>query len=222
MRDNLVNPVKLKWFTSKLKKIVVSDDAMGMTLFGIIFLGTIGLTVRAIYGLFARKEERKKAFFQVLVFPIAGFVLLIIVVLLFPTKDHIERMAELKAQRATEAEAQAQVRAQAEAEAKAAEIEACRQDLQCWANKYSESASVQCQRQLERLSKYDFRWTNRWTETRFSRISWENQNQGIITYIGDKAQFQNVFGAWQNVIYSCTYDPVKDSAIDATVTPGRL
>lgn len=195
---------------------------MGMILFIIIFFGTVGLTVRAIYGIFAWKSSRKKAIIQALSFPFAGILLLAIVVNMFPSKEHTERMAELKLQRAAEAEAQAQVRAQAEAEATAAELEACRQELQCWAEKYSKPASVQCQRQIERLSKYDIRWTNRWTETKFSRISWDNQNQGIIKYIGDKAQFQNVFGAWQNVIYSCTYDPVKDSAIDATVTPGRL
>ena len=128
-----------------------------------------------------------------------------------------ERIAEIEAQR--EAAAAERV---AQAEARAAELEACRQDLRCWGEKHSIAAGVRCRRPVERLAQYDMRWTDGWTEAKFPRMRWANQNEGLIAYIGDKAQFQNGFGAWQNVIYACTYDPSTDSAINVEVTPGRL
>lgn len=136
-----------------------------------------------------------------------------------------EREAAREAERvAAEAEqaAEAEARAQEEAEAEAAELEACRQDLRCWGEKYSIDAAVRCRRPVERLAQYDMRWTDGWTETKFPRLRWENQDEGIITYIGDKAQFQNGFGAWQNVIYFCTYDPTTDSALSVEIEAGRL
>lgn len=220
-----------------------------MALAVIIFLSAIGLTVRAIYGLFAWKGARKKAIIQALGFPIGGFVLLGIVLTAFPeltpeasserAAAAAERQAEREAERAArEAEREARAQAEAEAtaaaeaerlaeaeaqaEAEAAELEACRQDLQCWGQKYSIDAAVRCRGPIERLAQFDMRWTDGWTDTKFPRIRWENQDEGLIIYIGDKAQFQNGFGAWQNVIYTCTYDPATDSAIDVTVTPGRL
>ena len=51
---------------------------------------------------------------------------------------------------------------------------------------------------------------------------WKNEDRGILTYIGDKIRFQNGFGAWQDMIYECDYDPSTKSAMDVRVRPGRL
>lgn len=50
----------------------------------------------------------------------------------------------------------------------------------------------------------------------------EKKSQGIITYFGDRIQFQNGFGAWQYQTYQCDYDPLSDKILDVRIYPGRL
>jgi len=203
-----------------------NEDMTAATLV-ILGIGIVIMTLRALYGVIAWKGRRKAALLQAVLYPTIGFILMMVVSVAVPETSP-ERVSAIVAERAAQAEAKAaaelgaEAERAAQAEAEAAELEACRQDLQCWAGKYSLDASGRCRRPIERLAQFDMRWTDGWTETKFPRIRWENQDEGRITYIGDKAQFQNGFGAWQNVIYSCTYDPATDSAIDVTVTPGRL
>ncbi len=55
-----------------------------------------------------------------------------------------------------------------------------------------------------------------------SRFRWLDQGAGALTYIGDKIQFQNGFGAWQNHIYECDYDAGTGKPIEVRAQPGRL
>lgn len=204
----------------------------------IIIIAIIIMTLRAIYGIVVWKGNRKNALLQAVVYPTGGFILMMIIAVAVPGTSS-ERMAIIEAEKA-DAEKAAAVEAAADksrkaevekaeraekakkAEAERAELEVCRQDLRCWGERYSIDAAVRCRRPVERLAKYDMRWSDGWTETKFPRMRWENQDKGLITYIGDKAQFQNGFGAWQNVIYFCTYDPATDSAVSAEMEEGRL
>ena len=205
----------------------MTNEDMQTAILVVLGIGIVIMTLRALYGLLAWKGRRKTALLQAVLYPTGGSILMMVVAVAFPETSP-ERIAAIEAERAAQAEAEAaaEVKAEAEraaqAEAEAAELEACRQDLQCWGQKYSIDAAVRCRGPIERLAQFDMRWTDGWTDTKFPRIRWENQDEGLIIYIGDKAQFQNGFGAWQNVIYTCTYDPATDSAIDVTVTPGRL
>lgn len=115
----------------------------------------------------------------------------------------------------------------AEAAKKARKDAECRNDLHCWAEKGTVAASVYCKDQVAKLANYSMKWTDAWYETKFSHYRWSRKDQtgrGIVTYLGDKAQFQNGFGAFQNVIYTCDMIPDdKDHTIyDVSVTPGRL
>lgn len=115
----------------------------------------------------------------------------------------------------------------AEAAEKARKDAECRKDLKCWAEKGTVAASVYCRDQIEKLANYSMKWTDAWYEPKFSHYRWSRKDQngrGIVTYLGDKAQFQNGFGAYQNVIYTCDIIPEdKDHTIfDVSVTPGRL
>jgi hypothetical protein len=100
--------------------------------------------------------------------------------------------------------------------------DACAQDLQCWGEKYVVDASVQCVRPVERLAKYSSKWANGWLAPKFSHYRWKNRKKRIITYIGDKIQFQNGFGAWQDYIYECDFDPSTGSVRGVRASPGRL
>jgi len=116
-------------------------------------------------------------------------------------------------------EADKKAAAKKEAEAKEAE---CRQDLQCWGEKQSSGASVYCRQPIERLAKYQAEWTDKWYEPKFSRLRWDNKERGTITFIGDKIKFQNGFGAWQPMIYSCTFDGSSNTVISVNAFEGRL
>lgn len=79
-----------------------------------------------------------------------------------------------------------------------------------------------CQRAVEMLAKYDFKWTDGILEPKFSRYRWKSQKDGRVTYIGDKIKLQNGFGAWQNIIYECDYDPAIKKVTDVRGAPGRI
>lgn len=102
------------------------------------------------------------------------------------------------------------------------EANACRNDVVCWADKHSVAASVRCVPPIERSANFTMEWTDRWLERKFSHMRWQDRESGIISFIGDRARFQNGFGAWQNVIYECDYDTENDAVLDISVRPGRL
>jgi|GEM_PF-2006935 len=102
------------------------------------------------------------------------------------------------------------------------EANACRNDVVCWADKHSAAASIRCEPLIERSANFTMEWTDRWLERKFSHMRWQDREAGVITFIGDRARFQNGFGAWQNVIYECYYDTENDVVLDIDVRPGRL
>jgi hypothetical protein len=56
----------------------------------------------------------------------------------------------------------------------------------------------------------------------FSNWRWENKSKGIVTFIGDKIQFENGSGASENYIYESDYDPASKKVLDIRATPGKL
>jgi hypothetical protein len=111
----------------------------------------------------------------------------------------------------------AQQKADAEAAAKA-----CRKSLQCWGDRHTVAAGVYCDDYVERLAKYSAKWTDGWLEPKFSQFRWKDQKRGIITFVGDKIQFQNGFGAWQNHVYECDFQPDGNRVLNVRASPGRL
>lgn len=95
----------------------------------------------------------------------------------------------------------------------------CRKDLKCWGDKHNAMATVRCTAAVEREAKHQAEWTDDWTEVKFPRFGWADQDKGTLNYLGDKVKFQNGFGAWTNMIYSCTYDPSTEKALLVLVAP---
>lgn len=98
----------------------------------------------------------------------------------------------------------------------------CMKTLQCWGDRHTTSASIRCDNYIEKLAKYSFKWTDGILESKFSHFRWKNKSKGIVTFIGDKIQFQNGFGAFQKSIYECDYSPIKDKVLDARARAGSL
>ncbi|MEQ1663206.1 MAG: zinc ribbon domain-containing protein [Thiobacillus sp.] len=96
-------------------------------------------------------------------------------------------------------------------------------DLQCLGDKGIIAAGVYCKDSIERLAKHSVKWTDGTFETKFSRFRWRNKAKGEITYIGDKAEFQNGFGAFTPVVYECVMAADSKTILDARVRgEGRL
>lgn len=110
------------------------------------------------------------------------------------------------------------------AAAKRAEAEAaCMTDLQCLGDKGTIAAGLRCPEHIEKLAKGAVRWTDGTLEPKFSRFRWKDEKAGVITFFGDKAQFQNGFGAYINVIYSCDLAMKQDSKVlSVNAVEGRL
>lgn len=102
--------------------------------------------------------------------------------------------------------------------------EACRNDLQCWGEKGISTAHVYCKDPVERMAAHSVKWTDEGMfDHKFSRFKWLDQERGLVTYFGDKAQFQNGFGAYTNVVYSCDVDVANHKALKADLLyEGRL
>jgi hypothetical protein len=98
----------------------------------------------------------------------------------------------------------------------------CRQSLQCWGDRNSLIATMNCKGAVEGLAKYTYEWTDGFFESKFSRFRWQSEAHGGITYIGDKIRFQNGFGAWQHHIYECDFDTLNKTVLMARAYPGRL
>lgn len=110
----------------------------------------------------------------------------------------------------------------ADAAKQAADDAACKTDLQCWGDKNTVGASVYCKDDIERLAKYSVKWTDGTFDMKMTRFRWKDKANGVLTYFGDKAQFQNGFGAWQNVVYECDFDPASKKVLDVRAHVGRL
>jgi predicted nucleic acid-binding Zn-ribbon protein len=98
----------------------------------------------------------------------------------------------------------------------------CKKNLKCSAEKNISAVAGPCGRAVFKLSKYQAEWTNATTEPRLSRYRWHDQARGTITFIGDKIKFQTNFGAWQNIIYECDFDPESNKIFAVRAVPGRI
>jgi hypothetical protein len=129
---------------------------------------------------------------------------------------------QLAREKADQAKADAERLKQDEEKAAAAKLQAenekqaaCRNDLRCWAEAAFVSASIDCANAIQSLAKWDYEWTDGWSEPKLARFRWKDQAAGIVTYTGDKLKLQNGFGAWKHVTYSCDYDPATKRVVSA-------
>lgn len=98
----------------------------------------------------------------------------------------------------------------------------CRQDLECFAGRGKFYALLYCRRAIERSAEYQMEWTDGFYGTPFPQFRWKDKDKGIVEYRGDKAKFQNGYGAWQNAAYTCVIDVPNEKMIDYTVRAGRI
>lgn len=105
---------------------------------------------------------------------------------------------------------------------RAEEYEKCKKDLQCWGDKHALKAIYACEDLIEKRAKVSFKWTDGILGSKITHFRWKDKNNLTLTYFGDKIQFQNGFGAWQDMTYQCDYDPVNEKLLSVGVKPGRF
>lgn len=98
----------------------------------------------------------------------------------------------------------------------------CQTELQCWGDKHVVRASVLCKAPVERLAKYTARWTDGALEGKFPKFRWLDKDKGSLTFIGDKVEFQNGFGAYQAHVYECDFLPGANVVLAVRAEPGHL
>ena len=109
---------------------------------------------------------------------------------------------------------------QARLEEKFAEA-TCTGDIQCAASKHWVEAATTCQIELEKMAKFDFRWTTGFGEAKLSGNKWSTRPSNldkygpkrIIEYRGNDLQLQNGFGAYRRVRYECDFDPIEERLV---------
>ncbi len=98
----------------------------------------------------------------------------------------------------------------------------CKLDATCTGKNLIISIGLNCQKSIEHLSKYIFKWTDGWLESKFNIFSWKDASKQSIVAFGDKIELQNGFGAWQNHIYACEIRVSDGIVLNVGANPGRL
>ena len=87
--------------------------------------------------------------------------------------------------------------------------EDCRED-------FHSTAEAKCPRHIENMAKYDFEWTDGVLGYKFERAS--ALGRGLVRYSGSNVKFQNGFGAWQRMNYSCDLNVNTEEIVGYDVT----
>ena len=54
---------------------------------------------------------------------------------------------------------------------------------------------------------------------KFSKCGCASQANHTLRYVGEKIKFQNSFGAWNYMIYTCDYDPAAKRVLEVKAGP---
>lgn len=83
-------------------------------------------------------------------------------------------------------------------------------------------ASWECQKAVEHLARYDYRWTDKFfsLSSKFDRIG-GSETDDFINLAGDNIEFQNGLGNWMRMHYFCHFDRKTKTVRNATAEPGR-
>ena len=111
----------------------------------------------------------------------------------------------------------------ADKELSTTEIEsACAADLQCWGNRAIAVGAWQCKQNIEKEAVMDIRWTDSFGRPTFMQLAWHRKGAKTITVFGDELLFQNRFGAYIRMTYSCVIDVYGQKVLSHDVQEGRL
>lgn len=80
-------------------------------------------------------------------------------------------------------------------------------------------AYAQCAVAVENLAVYGVEWTDGLLDGKFHSARCHDLAALTVLLTGEKAKFQNAAGAWQQMRYTCLWDPRRRVVLDAAATP---
>lgn len=95
-------------------------------------------------------------------------------------------------------------------------------DLVCFGEAHLAGATAYCPAHIERLAAHSVRWVDKTFELKFSHYRWLDKDAGTITYIGDRVEFQNGFGAYTPMTYECDLAADGKTVLEVRANEGRL
>jgi hypothetical protein len=108
----------------------------------------------------------------------------------------------------------------AQIQAKKQKDEQCMLDPECFGkNHLSLDSQVECQMSVEAKAKYQYKWTDSWTQPKFIVYQWKTANKAVLTIAGGSLEFQNQFSAWQKTGYQCDILLSTGRVIDVQLYP---
>lgn len=125
--------------------------------------------------------------------------------------DKSERIAE-KERREIEARTRQEEERRQAAQAKREQLELNKNNPEWLYENYFSASQVACRQAVENIAKWDFEWTERWYEEKFTSYLVRTKAPYVVTILGDSIKMQNGFGAWQRVSYACDYNAKLDRA----------
>jgi len=109
--------------------------------------------------------------------------------------------------------------------ADAATATACAGDIKCSGDKFYATAESECRGLLsaraKEIAKWDFKLGEEGMLGRMLLLNyrWADGSKKQIIYSGDRAKFQNGFGAWKTVGYECLFDIGTQKGVVAKFDP---
>lgn len=102
-------------------------------------------------------------------------------------------------------------------------IQACDPNkAECALDNDGGSALVLCKRAIDAKSAHTTKWSSGlWGDQEFPYVSWNDPSHSSLSLTGSAVQFQNDFGAWTPMTYSCIYDLASKSVLSAYVFAGK-
>ncbi|MCM1512591.1 MAG: hypothetical protein NC112_05730 [Oxalobacter formigenes] len=90
------------------------------------------------------------------------------------------------------------------------DIVMCKEDPACMAKKYQPVFDADCRTLIESLAeksaRYEYKIEYGLLTSPYSRVKFTDKKKSILELYGNKIKFQNGFGAWQKVGYTCRFD----------------
>lgn len=102
-------------------------------------------------------------------------------------------------------------------------VACAKNDGECIANFMMKNADliVSCKTNIQKLSKYDYEWTDGIMTPMFSRYLLDEKNNQM-TLVGDELKFTNGFNAKVPMTYHCIVNIDSETVANAKITQGRL
>lgn len=85
----------------------------------------------------------------------------------------------------------------------------CRKDLECWGERYNDSAQDNCAVGFSRAAKWDARWLSVWDEDELTHVRWRSRRDGVLEYYLDNG----------GIRLMCAFDPEMPQRVQVQYGP---